>query len=164
MYSIAAVAARCTVSVATLRNWEVKYEVVTPHRTAGGHRAYDAQDLARLYAMARLVRTGWTPRAAAAEVIRRAADGVCPVEPACQHLATCEHAPSAPPPAHARIRVTATALTSPPPPPPAATPDGSGLEARLDEAVSALASTRTLPLAPVEPRSTGCPLWRELIA
>ena len=55
----------------TLRAWERRYDALAPQRTASGYRLYDEQTLGRVQAMQELVRSGWTPKAAAAEVVRR---------------------------------------------------------------------------------------------
>ena len=52
----------------TLRAWERRYDLLAPSRTASGYRIYDDHALARITAMNELVKAGWTPRAAAAEV------------------------------------------------------------------------------------------------
>ncbi len=55
----------------TLRAWERRYGLVTPGRTPGGYRLYDEQSLDRFRLMHDLVQTGWAPRQAAAEALRR---------------------------------------------------------------------------------------------
>ncbi|HOC14134.1 MAG TPA: MerR family transcriptional regulator [Propionicimonas sp.] len=55
----------------TLRAWERRYELLAPQRTASGYRLYDRQTLARVRAMQELVQAGWSPKSAAAELLRR---------------------------------------------------------------------------------------------
>lgn len=58
----------------TLRAWERRYDLLAPQRTASGYRLYDRQTLARVQAMQELVRAGWSPKTAAAEIARRPPD------------------------------------------------------------------------------------------
>jgi MerR family transcriptional regulator, light-induced transcriptional regulator len=67
------------VSVATLRAWERRYGIVTPHRTEAGYRLYDADAVHALSVMTALVVEGWAPRQAAAETRRRIESGAAPV-------------------------------------------------------------------------------------
>jgi len=55
----------------TLRAWERRHGLFAPARTASGYRDYDEETLARIRAMSELVASGWAPRDAAAEVLRR---------------------------------------------------------------------------------------------
>jgi DNA-binding transcriptional MerR regulator len=48
IYSIGAVARMLGVPVASIRNWEDRYRLVRPERSAGGHRLYSRADLERL--------------------------------------------------------------------------------------------------------------------
>lgn len=68
MLTIKRAAALTGLSEATLRAWERRYAVVSPHRTEAGYRLYDEQQLQVLRAMADLVSDGWSPREAAAEL------------------------------------------------------------------------------------------------
>ena len=68
MYTIRQAAARSGVTVPLLRAWERRYGVVSPSRTPSGYRLYDEADVARLRAMRRLMREGWSASTAAAEV------------------------------------------------------------------------------------------------
>lgn len=62
-------AARLTgVTESSLRAWERRYEVVTPHRTEAGYRLYDETAVAALVTMRRLVDSGWSPAEAAKSV------------------------------------------------------------------------------------------------
>lgn len=56
------------ISEHTLRAWERRYDLLAPRRTPAGYRLYDQPTLARIRAMQDLVRAGWTPKAAAAEL------------------------------------------------------------------------------------------------
>ncbi len=67
MLTIKRAAALTGLSEATLRAWERRYAVVSPHRTESGYRLYDEQQLQVLRAMRDLVGDGWSPREAAAE-------------------------------------------------------------------------------------------------
>ncbi|MET0773496.1 MAG: MerR family transcriptional regulator [Candidatus Limnocylindrales bacterium] len=69
MYTIKQAASRAGVSVPVLRQWERRYGVVRPARTASGYRSYDEPAIARIRAMRQLVDEGWAPNAAAASVI-----------------------------------------------------------------------------------------------
>lgn len=66
---IGALAEAAGVSVSTLRAWEQRYGLLTPRRTAGGHRVYRPADVARIRQMQRLVADGHTP-STAAELVR----------------------------------------------------------------------------------------------
>lgn len=66
MYTVKQVAALTGVAEATLRAWEHRYGVVHPQRSAAGYRIYDADHVARLRAMAALVRRG-VPASVAAQ-------------------------------------------------------------------------------------------------
>ena len=56
--SVAAVARRIGVAPATLRTWERRYGVGASSHTAGSHRKYTSQDLAKLTLMRRLISSG----------------------------------------------------------------------------------------------------------
>lgn len=73
MYTIKRAAELTGLSVATLRAWERRYGVVTPARTEGGYRLYDAAAVRALTLMNGLVQEGWTPKLAADETERRLA-------------------------------------------------------------------------------------------
>jgi DNA-binding transcriptional MerR regulator len=68
MYTIKEAATRSGVGIPLLRAWERRYGVVTPARSAGGYRLYDADAIARLQAMKRLIDTGWSAQQAADHV------------------------------------------------------------------------------------------------
>lgn len=67
--SVGAVAARLGLAPATLRTWDRRYGLGPSHHPAGAHRRYDADDLARLLAMKRLVQEGVAPADAARAVL-----------------------------------------------------------------------------------------------
>jgi DNA-binding transcriptional MerR regulator/methylmalonyl-CoA mutase cobalamin-binding subunit len=69
MYTIKQAATRAGVSVPVLRQWERRYGVVHPARTASGYRTYDEPAIARVRAMRQLVDDGWSPSAAAARIV-----------------------------------------------------------------------------------------------
>jgi DNA-binding transcriptional MerR regulator len=58
IYSIGAVARMLGVAVATLRNWEERYAVVVPERSAGGQRLYSHEQVERLRYVAAQVARG----------------------------------------------------------------------------------------------------------
>ncbi|ONI70210.1 hypothetical protein BWI15_26105 [Kribbella sp. ALI-6-A] len=66
--TVGAAARRLGIAAPTLRSWERRYGLRPSARSAGGHRRYDAHDLARLRAMLRLVEQGVPTAEAAAEV------------------------------------------------------------------------------------------------
>jgi DNA-binding transcriptional MerR regulator len=68
------------VPVPTLRSWELRYGVVQPQVTRGGHRRYRPQDVATLQALSTAVGRGIAPRTAA-QALRTAhrRDGDLPV-------------------------------------------------------------------------------------
>lgn len=63
--SVAAVARRLGVAPGTLRTWDRRYGLGPSERTAGTHRRYSTDDLARLLYMHKLVISGLPPAAAA---------------------------------------------------------------------------------------------------
>ncbi len=75
MYTIKRAAELVGVTVSTLRAWERRYGVVTPHRTEAGYRLYDDEAVHVLTVMCSLVLDGWSPRQAADEAKRRSEAG-----------------------------------------------------------------------------------------
>ena len=71
--TIGELARRSGVGVSTIRAWEQRYGLLTPTRSAGGHRRYSAEDLRRLGAVQSLVEQGVTLAAATEHVM--AGDG-----------------------------------------------------------------------------------------
>ena len=69
MYTIKRAAQLTGVSETSLRTWERRYGVVSPHRNESGYRLYDQEALARISLMRQRVNDGWSP-AAAAEAVR----------------------------------------------------------------------------------------------
>jgi DNA-binding transcriptional MerR regulator/methylmalonyl-CoA mutase cobalamin-binding subunit len=65
MYTIKQAARLTGVPEASLRAWERRYGVVTPHRTESGYRIYDDASVATVSAMRQLVQAGWSPAEAA---------------------------------------------------------------------------------------------------
>jgi DNA-binding transcriptional MerR regulator/methanogenic corrinoid protein MtbC1 len=65
MLTVAAVARRLGVAPSTLRTWDRRYGLGPSAHTAGSHRRYSAQDLARLVVMRRLTGEGVPPSEAA---------------------------------------------------------------------------------------------------
>lgn len=68
MYTIKQAALRTGISIALLRQWERRYGVVRPDRTASGYRTYDAAAIDRFRVMRTLVDDGWAPSAAASHI------------------------------------------------------------------------------------------------
>lgn len=62
---VAAVARRLGVAPATLRTWARRYDLGPSAHTAGAHRQYSEQDLARLMVMRRMTLEGYSPAEAA---------------------------------------------------------------------------------------------------
>ena len=69
MYTIKQAALRSGVSVPLIRQWERRYGVLHPDRTAGGYRLYDEAAIARLRAMRGLIEQGWSAAQAATAVV-----------------------------------------------------------------------------------------------
>ncbi len=65
VYTIKEAAARSGVATPLIRQWERRYGVVQPGRTASGYRLYDDATIRILVAMRTLVASGWTPSEAA---------------------------------------------------------------------------------------------------
>lgn len=79
--AVAAVAKRLGVAPATLRTWDRRYGLGPSGRTAGSHRRYTPDDVARLLVMRRLITEGYAPvdaakqaKAAGAEELGAVAD------------------------------------------------------------------------------------------
>jgi DNA-binding transcriptional MerR regulator len=67
-------------AISTLRSWQVRYPgLLRPARTAGGHRVYDAADLAAVQAVQQLAATGHTTSSAAAYVVEQRDRGRSPL-------------------------------------------------------------------------------------
>jgi MerR family transcriptional regulator, light-induced transcriptional regulator len=64
-YGIGALARRLGIAPATLRDWERRYGIGPGGRTAGGHRRYRPDDIARIERMRRLILDGVPPGEAA---------------------------------------------------------------------------------------------------
>jgi len=65
VYTIKEAAARSGVATPLIRQWERRYGVVQPGRTASGYRLYDDATIRILVAMRTLVASGWTASEAA---------------------------------------------------------------------------------------------------
>ncbi|MEX0946001.1 MAG: MerR family transcriptional regulator, partial [Acidimicrobiia bacterium] len=61
VYSIGTVAEMLDVAPGTLRTWEERYELVTPERTAGGHRLNSRDQIEQLRFIASKVAEGMQP-------------------------------------------------------------------------------------------------------
>jgi len=56
-FTISEAAEALGVSVPALRSWELRYNLVAPTRTAGGHRRYTEADIDRLRAFVQIARS-----------------------------------------------------------------------------------------------------------
>lgn len=77
--SAGAVARQLGISPATLRTWAHRYGIEPSERSEGAHRRYTPEDIDRLMAMQRLVRSGVPVADAAARVREGTADLAAPV-------------------------------------------------------------------------------------
>jgi DNA-binding transcriptional MerR regulator len=64
IYSISAVERMVGVTAATLRNWEERYGLIRPQRSAGGHRLYTRDQVEQLRFLAAQLERGLQPAAA----------------------------------------------------------------------------------------------------
>ena len=65
---IGEVANRTEMTIAALRAWERRYQILTPARTAGGQRLYSEADVERVRVVQRLVAEGWSISGAVARL------------------------------------------------------------------------------------------------
>jgi DNA-binding transcriptional MerR regulator len=75
IYSIGAVARMLAVPVATIRNWEDRYGLVTPQRTAGGQRIYSRTEVEQLRFVKAQIDSGLQPSEAHRLLAERATRG-----------------------------------------------------------------------------------------
>ncbi|GAB4084313.1 hypothetical protein GCM10028784_09430 [Myceligenerans cantabricum] len=78
--AVAAVAKRLGVAPATLRTWDRRYGLGPSGRTAGSHRRYTPDDVARLLVMRRLTLEGHAPGDAARAAIEASAEELATVQ------------------------------------------------------------------------------------
>lgn len=78
--AVAAVAKRLGVAPATLRTWDRRYGLGPSGRTAGSHRRYTPDDVARLLVMRRLTLEGHAPGDAARAAIEASEDELATVQ------------------------------------------------------------------------------------
>ncbi len=78
VWGVGAVSRRLGIATPTLRTWDRRYGLGPSLRTAGGHRRYSEQDVARVAQMSQLIAEG-VPSAHAARVAQRVSDGEVPV-------------------------------------------------------------------------------------
>jgi DNA-binding transcriptional MerR regulator/methylmalonyl-CoA mutase cobalamin-binding subunit len=71
MYNIKQAAKLSGVPEGSLRAWERRYAVVTPHRSDSGYRVYDDDAVAAVTTMRRMIEAGWAPGEAARAVRER---------------------------------------------------------------------------------------------
>jgi DNA-binding transcriptional MerR regulator len=64
IYSIGAVERMCGIPATTIRNWEERYGLITPGRSAGGHRLYSRGQIEQLQFVKRELARGLQPAAA----------------------------------------------------------------------------------------------------
>ena len=81
MLTVAAVARRLGVAPSTLRTWDRRYDLGPSAHTAGSHRRYGPDDLARLVIMRRLTLEGVPPSDAARIALAQAGGGPDVVDP-----------------------------------------------------------------------------------
>lgn len=74
--SVGAAAAMLGVAPETLRSYGRRYGLIPSTRTAGGHRRYSSEDVARLLKMQDLITEGLTPARAAEAVLTGATDDI----------------------------------------------------------------------------------------
>jgi DNA-binding transcriptional MerR regulator len=77
IYSIGAVERMIGIRAATIRNWEERYGLITPGRSAGGHRLYSERQVEQLRFVKRELARGLSPAAAH----RLLAEASAPSEP-----------------------------------------------------------------------------------
>lgn len=68
MYTIKEASVRSGVGIPLLRAWERRYGVVSPTRSTGGYRLYDAEAIDRLRGMRHLIESGWSAQQAASRI------------------------------------------------------------------------------------------------
>jgi DNA-binding transcriptional MerR regulator len=61
VYSIGAVERMLGIPAATIRNWEERYGLVTPHRSGGGHRLYSRSEVEELRFVKEAIDSGLQP-------------------------------------------------------------------------------------------------------
>ena len=76
VWNVGSVAERLGISPSTLRTWERRYGVGPTHRTAGGHRRYTEDDIARVALVQALITGGAPPMEAARVAQALPADGL----------------------------------------------------------------------------------------
>ena len=81
IYSISAVERMVGIPAATLRNWEERYELIRPQRSAGGHRVYTRDQVEQLRFLARQLEQGLQPAEAHRLLAERIGPGEHPLVP-----------------------------------------------------------------------------------
>jgi DNA-binding transcriptional MerR regulator len=76
LYSIGAVCRMLDVAPATVRNWEDRYGIITPQRSAGGHRLYSRSDVERLRFVVERLEQGLQPAEAHSLLAERLEQGL----------------------------------------------------------------------------------------
>lgn len=77
---IGEVAKRTQMTIAALRAWERRYEILIPARTAGGQRLYSEADIERVRSVQRLVTEGWSIAGAVARLHAGSSPAEAPAE------------------------------------------------------------------------------------
>jgi len=97
-YSIKSVCAQTGMMAVTLRAWERRYNILTPHRTASNYRLYSEQDIAMLRWLKSQVDSGMPISGAAAELSEMRSRGRLPeVLPALETVAQSASPTGVPP-------------------------------------------------------------------
>ena len=81
IYSISAAERMVGVPAATLRNWEERYKLIQPHRSAGGHRLYTRDQIEQLRFLAAQLEEGLQPAEAHRLLGERLAHGPADLTP-----------------------------------------------------------------------------------
>ena len=81
IYSISAAERMVGVPAATLRNWEERYKLIQPHRSAGGHRLYTRDQIEQLRFLAAQLEEGLQPAEAHRLLGERLAHGPADLPP-----------------------------------------------------------------------------------
>lgn len=95
-YSIKAVCAQTGIRAVTLRAWERRYNLLTPHRTDSNYRLYSERDVALLRWLKARVDSGMSISNAAAELVEMRENGKWPDQMPMLHPPAAVQAPNPP--------------------------------------------------------------------